>query len=101
LLVGLNHPDRFAWVGSFSAGGLNTNYPSQFPKLNPTAKDQRRLLWIACGRDDGLFGGNQAFCNWLGSEKVPYTWVESPGAHSFLVWRRYLAQFAPLLFQGK
>ena len=101
LLVGLNHPDRFAWVGSFSAGGLNTNYPSQFPTLNPTAKEQRRLLWIACGRDDGLFAGNQAFCNWLGSEQVPYTWVESAGAHSFLVWRRYLAQFTPLLFQGK
>jgi S-formylglutathione hydrolase FrmB len=32
---------------------------------------------------------------------VRYTWVETAGTHSFRVWRRYLAEFVPLLFQGK
>ena len=26
-------------------------------------------------------------------------WVPTPGQHSFRVWRRYLAEFVPLLFQ--
>ncbi len=101
LTVGLNHLDRFAWVGAFSAGGLDTNYAAQFPALGSKANDKLRLLWIGCGRDDHLLAGNQQFCGWLQSQNIRYTWVESAGAHSFLVWRRYLGEFAPLLFQGK
>ncbi len=101
LVVGLNHPDRFAWIGAFSSGGLNTNFAAQFPALDARANDQLRLLWVACGKDDGLLKANQQFCDWLQSKNIHYTWVESPGAHSFRVWRRYLAEFAPLLFRDK
>ena len=31
LMTGLNHIDTFAWVGSFSAGGLDTRLCSGFP----------------------------------------------------------------------
>jgi enterochelin esterase-like enzyme len=101
LLVGLNHLDRFAWIGAFSSGGLNTNFAAQFPALDAKANDQLRLLWIGCGREDRLIENNRQLCDWLKSKDVRYTWVESPGAHSFRVWRRYLAEFAPLLFQEK
>ncbi len=99
LVTGLNHLDRFAWIGAFSSGGLNTNYAAQFPALNPKANDQLRLLWIACGREDRLLENNVQFCEWLKSRKVGYTWVETAGTHSFRVWRRNLAEFASLLFQ--
>jgi enterochelin esterase family protein len=101
LVVGLNHLDRFAWIGAFSSGGVNTNYVAQFPALNAKANDQLRLLWIGCGHDDHLIESNKQFCDWLKAQNIHYTWVESPGAHSFRVWRRYLAEFAPLLFQEK
>jgi enterochelin esterase-like enzyme len=101
LAVGLNHLDRFAWVGAFSSGGLNTNFAAQFPALDAKANDRLRLLWIACGKEDGLLKPNQQFCDWLRSENIRFTWVESPGGHSFRVWRRYLAEFAPLLFKDK
>ena len=101
LIVGLNHLDRFAWVGAFSSGGLNTNFVAQIPALDAKANDQLRLLWIGCGREDRLIEINQQLCVWLKSKDVRYAWVESPGSHSFRVWRRYLAEFAPLLFQGK
>ncbi|MGA2247160.1 MAG: alpha/beta hydrolase-fold protein [Verrucomicrobiota bacterium] len=101
LLTGLNHLDRFAWVGSFSAGGLTTNYVSQFPSLNSQANDKLNLLWIACGKDDWLIETNQAFCRWLKSEDVHYTWVATPGAHTYRVWRPDLGAFVPLLFQEK
>ncbi len=101
LLVGLNALDRFAAIGAFSSGGLNTNFPSQFPALDEKANGRLRLLWIACGEQDGLLSANQQLVDWLKSKGVRHTWVPTPGQHSFRVWRKYLAQFAPLLFQEK
>ena len=101
LLVGLNHLDRFAWIGAFSSGALNTNYVTQFPALDAKANEQLKLLWISCGQQDERIKVNKQFCNWLESRGVHYTWVEIPGQHSFRVWRRFLAEFAPQLFQDK
>jgi enterochelin esterase family protein len=101
LTVGLNNLDRFGWIGAFSAGGVGTNYTVQFPNLNLNANRKLQLLWIGCGKEDGLFAGNKKFEEWLTSEGVKHIWKESPGAHSWRVWRRYLAEFTPLLFQEK
>jgi enterochelin esterase-like enzyme len=98
LTVGLNHLDRFGWIAAFSSGGVNTNYTSQFPNLDKKANDKLRLFWIGCGKEDGLFAGNKKFEEWLTSQGIKHTWKESPGAHSWRVWRRYLAEFTPLLF---
>jgi len=101
LLTGLNHLDRFAWVGAFSSGGLGTNFPASFPKLDAAANAQLRLLWVGCGRQDGLFAGNEQFSEWLTARGVRHEWVATPGQHSFRVWRGYLAEFAPRLFPEK
>ena len=101
LYVGLNAIDTFAWVGAFSSGGLSTNYSKEYPQLDEKANRQLKLLWIACGKDDRLIGSNQQFIDWLKSKNVNYVWQESPGGHTFRVWRRYLAEFTPLLFQEK
>jgi enterochelin esterase family protein len=101
LMVGLNALDRFAWIGAFSSGGLNTNYPALFPALNEKANRQLDLLWLGCGEQDGLLAGNQRLSEWLTSNRIRHTWVQTPGQHSFRVWRRYLAEFVPLLFQDK
>jgi enterochelin esterase-like enzyme len=97
LVTGLNHLDTFAWVGAFSSGGM-TNFDAMFPALDAGANKQLRLLWIGCGNDDGLLKSNQRLCDWLQTKGVKYTWVELPGVHSYRVWRRDLAQLAPLLF---
>ncbi len=99
LLVGLNAPDRFAWIGAFSSGGLSTNLVATFPKLDQTANRELRLLWIGCGEQDGLLGANRNLSGWLHSKGILHTWVQSSGGHSFRVWRRYLSEFAPLLFR--
>ncbi len=99
LFTGLNALDRFAWVGAFSSGGLGDDYSAAFPKLDSSANEQLRLLWVACGKDDRLIEGNRKFLDWLKSKQIHYTWVESSGAHTWMVWRRYLTEFAPLLFR--
>jgi enterochelin esterase family protein len=99
VLTGLNALDRFAWVGSFSAGGLDEDYSAAFPKLDAKANSQLKLLWIACGVDDGLIKPNRKFRDWLQSKDVKLTFVETPGTHCWMVWRRNLVTFASLLFQ--
>jgi enterochelin esterase family protein len=101
LLVGLGTLDKFGWVGAFSSGGLSTNFVSQFPNLDEKANDKLWLLWIGCGTEDGLMKNNRDLHEWLTSKNIRHTWKESPGAHSFRVWRRYLGEFAPMLFQQK
>lgn len=101
LYVGLNALDRFAWVGSFSAGGSSEDFESTYPALNSKADSQLNLLWIACGTDDRLIEPNRKFREWLTSKNIRHTDIETPGAHTWMVWRRNLAAFAPLLFQEK
>lgn len=99
LIAGLNHPNRFGWIGAFSTGGL-TNYPVRFPALNADVNKKLRLVWIACGHDDDLYKGNKRFCAWLDDKGVRYTWTEMPGVHTYRVWRPFLAEYVPLLFQN-
>lgn len=99
LFVGLNALDRFAYVGAFSSGGLSPDFDQTFPKLTSAANDRLKLLWIACGTEDGLIEGNRKLRDWLKSKGVEHVGVETPGAHTWMVWRRNLATFAPMLFQ--
>jgi enterochelin esterase-like enzyme len=106
LLVGLNHTGDFSYIGAFSAGGLGQgNYDPSFPGITAqTAAEingKLRLLWIACGTEDGLFPANQQFIAWLKEKGLQPTTIQTPGMHAWMVWRDNLTNFAPLLFQSK
>ncbi len=98
LVTGLNALDTFAYIGAFSSGGLLPDYDKVFAGLDEKANEKLKLLWIACGVEDRLIEGNRKLLEWLKSKGVRYQWKETPGAHTWMVWRRYLAEFAPLLF---
>lgn len=99
LYTGLNAIDRFAWIGAFSSGGLGEDFNATFPALDAKAGSQLRMLWIACGTDDRLIEPNRKFRDWLKSKGVQFIPIETPGAHTWMVWRRNLSTFAPLLFR--
>jgi enterochelin esterase family protein len=99
LLTGLNNLDKFAWVGAFSSGGLTEDFDAQFPGLDVKANEKLRVLWIACGTDDGLIGLNRKARAWLDSKGVHNTGIETPGGHAWTVWRRNLSEFSGLLFK--
>jgi enterochelin esterase family protein len=99
LLTGLNALDKFAWIGAFSSGGLSQDFNTDFPTLDSKANQQIRVLWIACGTDDHLIDLNRKFRSWLSSKGVQHTDIETPGGHTWMVWRRNLADFASLLFR--
>lgn len=108
LYVGLNHLDRFAWIGAFSsapmvwpaaaaaapaaapAAGRGTGrgaaqppmdpavFATTFPSLDAKSNSQIRMLWIVCGTADSLIGPNRQFKDWLRSKNVAFTEQEVP-----------------------
>ena len=101
LLTGLLHPDRFAWIGAFSSGGLGDDFSASFGAMDEKAVNQLKLLWISCGASDRLVAANRKFHDWLTSKGIPHQWIEPSGPHTWMVWRRNLAELATLLFKEK
>lgn len=100
LLTGLNRLDKFSWIGSFSAGGLGADFATDFPQLSSAANSQIHLLWIACGTEDRLIKINRDLVAWLESKDIRLTQIETPGMHTWMVWRNNLIELTPLLFRG-
>ena len=101
LAIGLDHLELFAYMGGFSSGLR----PDEFGKIfaataaDPkVANEKLRLLWIGCGTEDGAMVNNKAFDDFLNQHGVKHTFHQSPGGHTWMVWRRYLYEVAPLLF---
>lgn len=103
LTIGLKHADQFAWVGGMSSAVFDANnamFETYLPHLD-AKKANLSLLWIACGKTDGLITGNHQFIAWAGTKGFTPIAVETPGAHTWLTWRDNLVTLAPLLFRGK
>ena len=85
LLTGLNHIDTFAWVGSFSEGGLDPDFAADFPSLNAQTAARLRLLWVSCGTNDRYVGktplitANRELVAWLHSKKYPCRFCRNAG----------------------
>lgn len=104
--VGLSRTDVFSRVLGFSSAlGVVTAPQSgglDFKKLIADSKavnDKLKLLWVGCGTEDTLFNSNKEFAQMLETTGVKHTFRVTEGAHTWMVWRRYLNEVAPLLFQ--
>lgn len=99
--AGLNHADVFDYVGSFSPAVLllDPDYNKAFPNLNASINAKLKLVWIAIGKDDFLVPSDRKFIDWLKFKGIKFQYKETEGVHSYQVWRRYLTEFAPLLFK--
>ena len=101
LNFGLNHLDTFAWVGAFSSAP-NTKPAADLIKDPAEATTTLRLLYVACGDRDPLFGISQGVHDMLDEKKVPHFYNVIPGGrHDFKVWKSELYHFAQLLFRER
>jgi enterochelin esterase family protein len=113
--IALPHLDKFAYVGVYSAGIfgiLNHGHDGANGTARPSWEDQHKdalddpqlkeglkLLWFGTGKDDGLMGTTRATVAMLEKHGFKPVMNESTGGHTWINWRNYLNEFAPLLFQ--
>lgn len=105
LYISREYPDRFDYVGLFSA----VTRPVQ--KVDsPVYRDGERkwaaqfspapkLYWIGIGKTDFLYKLNAAYRQQLDAKGYQYTYYETEGGHTWKNWRTYLCEFVPLLFK--
>jgi len=96
LAVGLKHRDLFAYVG-----GMSSYVPAPeklVAEAFPDTKNELKLLWFACGKDDRLIENARQLDKELSGKNIKHQFQETAGNHSWPIWRRYLGDFVPLLF---
>jgi enterochelin esterase family protein len=113
LSIAIPHLDKFAYFGVYSSGvfgiaGGRGGPPATGPsweEQNKTALDnselkrELKLTWFATGKDDFLLATSRATVEMLKKHKFDVVYKETPGGHTWINWRNYLNEFAPLLFK--
>jgi enterochelin esterase family protein len=116
--IAFRHLDRFAYIGVFSSGAvLGGPRPGAAPAATPDVprpdwetvhatdlgnaalKAGTKLLWLATGVDDRLMPNTRTTVDLLRKHGFEPIFKETPGGHTWLVWRDYLAEFTPYLFR--
>ncbi len=92
----LGKPDKFLWVGAFSAAP-NTKQPAELVPDPELAK--RQFIWISCGSEDGLIGNSKRTHDYLTEKGVPHVYYIEPGKHDFKVWKNGLYMFSQMIFK--
>ena len=101
LRIGLGHLDLFSAVASFS-GAIPGDFETRFAGLLKDSKstnERLKVLWIGCGRQDSLFPRSNNLSELLTKYQVKHVFHPTDGVHNYTVWRKYLAEYTPLLFR--
>jgi enterochelin esterase-like enzyme len=103
LNFGLTHPELFGSIGVFSLG-INGGTPAAAYVAQNDAALKRRaqaktLVFYAFGKDDFLFAMSAPTRKIFDDYGIRYTYRESGGGHTWVNWRNYFNEFAPLLFR--
>ena len=91
-------PVRAGWRASVPPFRRARPWPGRWTIRRPRTAGLK-LLWIACGKDDFLLKRNEEFISLLKEKNIRHEWHLTDGNHSWPVWRIYLAELAPKLFQ--
>jgi len=114
LNVAFSHLDEYGYIGVFSSGifGIAGGFGGAGPKTqwedghkaildNADLKKGLRLVWFGCGKEDFLIKTSEATIAMLKNHQFEVVSRESAGGHTWINWRDYLYEFAPLLFAEK
>jgi enterochelin esterase family protein len=116
LNVAFHRLEQFAYIGVFSSGaslgggrGAAAAPPAPGPTAwetahladldDPSLKKGTKLIWLSTGVTDGLMPNTRNTVEMLKKHGFAPVFKESPGGHTWINWRNYLAEFTPLLFK--
>lgn len=106
LRVALRNPDLFAYIGVWSSG-VNPQTGADFEQLNAAFLDHAdktnkavKVFWVGVGEKDPLANASaKNLVAVLNKHGIKHEFHESAGAHTWINWRHYLNDYAPLLFR--
>lgn len=118
LNIAIPNLEKFGFVGVYSSGLLGGRGRGAAPANgtpappfgaaweqthlaaldNASVKKGLKMLWFATGVDDGLIGTTRSTVDLLKKHGFNPISKETPGGHTWLVWRSYLIEFVPQLF---
>jgi enterochelin esterase-like enzyme len=114
LNIGIPNLEKFGYLGVFSSGvfGITGRGRDDRPVEGPSFEEKHasvlddgklkeglKLFWFATGKDDFLVETSRATVEMFKKHKFDVVYKETEGAHTWMVWRDYLNEFAPQLFQ--
>lgn len=111
--IGIPNLDKFAYLGVFSSGWFAKPMPFAtfgspekcyaLLKENKSDYDKNlKVFWLSMGGPEDIAYENcKAMRQRFDEIGINYDYFETPGGHTWPVWRESLYQFAPLLFKSK
>lgn len=104
LNIGLYHLETFAFIGGFSSAPNTNNFGGMYTdvKLVPdvkAAQEKVKLLWVACGNKDGLWGISEKVHQHLNEIGVSHVWSVDTNGHDNKTWDRNLYLFSQRIFK--
>lgn len=104
--IAMNHPDKFDYVGLFSAGMDFSKLDMTIPayndidgKLQRFNKTGYKYFWQACGDEDFLWDANQRVYDQMQRNGLSVDFYKSSRGHLWSNWRQYLVMFTQKLFK--
>lgn len=104
--VVVTNPDQFAYVGVWSAG-VNPQTSADFETRNAAffaqsdkINKQIKLFSVSVGDKDFALAGSKNLAEILKKRGIKHDLHISGGGHTWINWRHYLNEYAPLLFRS-
>jgi enterochelin esterase family protein len=100
--IGIVHAERFRYLGIYSSGWF-PEVRAEFERLHGdamrAAAASYRLVWVAWGSTDIARPNSLAMLDMFDRHGIQTVSKETDGGHTWMNWRHYLAEMAPLLFR--
>jgi len=105
--------EKFGYIGVLSSGIFGITGDPRFGPMNDPGWEKQhkkelenkearkglKLIWFATGKDDFLVETSRVTVDLLKKYGFDVMYHETAGAHTWINWRKYLYEFAQLLFQ--
>ena len=102
LRTAFGNMDKFAWICCYSAYLSTDEMETAYKHIgqNPeNTNKQLKLLWVSVGDEDFLYNQTVEFIDYLKSRNVNYKSLITPGGHTWMNVKTYVAETTQLLFK--
>ena len=101
------NPGMFKYIGVMSMGLFSSfrgspgsyNRDEHIAQLKAVMASQPKLYWIGIGKDDFLFETVVELRKLYDEVGLKYVYRETEGLHTWVEWRQYLTELAPVFFK--